>query len=139
MSNRTIFRALSALAVVVSAAAPVPLRAQQESDKPAQTEQAPMLKVTNNNWLDMHIYVSRPAGPLLSLGVVTTNSTMKFRLPEGAMDAGAGLRVVADPIGATGIYVSPDILVGPKSDVVLDLENTLALSHVSVEPQMNAQ
>ncbi len=139
MNNRTTMRALTTLAVVVFAAVPHALRAQQEADTPSPRDEAPVLRVHNSNWLDMHIYVSRPSGPLQSLGMVTTNSTMEFNLPESVMDANAGLRVVADPIGDTGIYVSPDILVGPGSDVVLELENALSLSHVSVEPKQDTQ
>lgn len=135
MKNRTMMRAFAALAVVASAAAPHALRAQQEGGASSAPAEAPVLRVHNYNWLDMHIYVSRSSGPLLSLGVVTTNSTMTFNLPDDVTGADAGLRVVADPIGDTGVWVSPDILVGPRSDVVLDLENSLPLSHVSIEPK----
>ena len=136
MNTQRMIRALATLAVVVTAAAPAQLQAQQESDTQATVDATPMLRVTNNNWLDMHIYIMRLGGPALSLGVVPTNSTMEYKIPTDIINAADGLRVIADPIGDTGFYVSPEMLVSSGSDVVLDVENALSLSNTSVQPKM---
>ena len=138
MSARWIYKAPVILALAALAAMPARslAQAQVEADrtkKPA--DDAPVLQVVNNNWLDVHVYVSRASGPLVSLGMVTTFNTREFKLPADAVDAAAGLRIVADPIGGSDIYVSPDVLASAGSEVVVTLQNSLPLSFVSVRPK----
>jgi hypothetical protein len=137
MSKGWMRSTVASLALVALATAPARSAAQTqvEADRSAREDEAPVLRVVNNNWLDMHIYASRATGPLQSLGVVGTFDTAVFRLPVSAIDAAAGLRIVADPIGGFDAYVSPDILTSAGSEVVVTLENSLPLSFASVRPR----
>ena len=64
------------------------------------------IRVVNNNWLDMNIYVL--SGPQrLRLGTVTGVSTQIFVIPDYAITA-ATLRFVADPVGAAAQSLSQE-------------------------------
>ena len=57
----------------------------------------------------------------------------ELTLPLGALDTGARVQLVADPIGARGVYVSPEISAGPSDDVMLTIQNSLPLSVMTVQ------
>ncbi|HSH74396.1 MAG TPA: hypothetical protein VLA09_01735 [Longimicrobiales bacterium] len=107
----------------------------QEGAPSAPAGQDIVVRVTNNNWLDVHVYCSLEAGPFLSLGIVTSLTSRTFTVPAMRTRAAASLRLKADPIGGSGVYVSPRVLVGPSSEVVLTVQNSLRRSFTSVGPR----
>lgn len=129
---------LAWLPVVLAAATPAMLTAQNEA--PAETEGEvvaslpnPMVIVANHNWLDMHMYASGgSAGGRVSLGVVTSNTTRKFELPDMFLDVGGDVYLIADPIGSTGHYVTPSIVANPGTNIMVQIENALNLSSASL-------
>lgn len=129
---------LAWLPVILAVATPAILTAQNET--PAETTAEvvasslpdPMVIVANHNWLDMHVYASRPTGGRVSLGVVTSNTTRTFELPAMFLDAGGDVHLIADPIGSRGRYVTPSIVANPGTNVIVTIENALNLSSASL-------
>ncbi len=125
--------ALSASALHAQSANPVAFSPAPDSAKATHELRTAELQVTNNNWLDVHLYVDRD-GLLMPLGVVTTGQTQKFMLPAMAMVASGDVRIVAAPIGGSDLYVSPDLIVSPGDAVNMSVENSLPLSTAVVMP-----
>lgn len=127
-----------AASLVAAAAGSSALMAQEPAQEQLEADHAApggvaLVRVTNHNWLDMHVYVIRDGGQRQSIGVVESFRTSELTLPPGALDAGARVQLVADPIGARGVYVSPEILAGPSDDVILTIQNSLPLSVMTVQ------
>ena len=61
------------------------------------------------------------------LGVVTTNRTTEYAL-RGSVAVGTNFRVLADPIGGSGTYVTDEILVRKGDVVEVTIQDPLAQS-----------
>lgn len=96
------------------------------------------VRVENHNWLDMHVYVLEYGKAPRSLGMVNAQGSQVFELPAAVTVAGTDLRVLADPVGSTDLYVSDPVLADPASEVVVTLENSLALSKTTVRERNTA-
>jgi hypothetical protein len=136
MRIRSIPQGWTVVAVITALALPAAAAAQEtptetESSKPETVD----VRVENNNWLDMHVYALTAHVPSRSLGVVSAHSTQVFHLPAAVTVAGTELRVVADPIGSTDIYVSDEVLANPASDIVVTLQASLPLSTTVLAPR----
>ncbi len=109
MTKRTLYTAL--LAIFVGGLAGVPLQAQtQKEGMPVAQNEQPSdrvgelvtVRVTNNNWLDMRIYVVETAigRRRWPLGTVTSLSTARFEIPiQLGADLGTVI-LVAEAIGS---------------------------------------
>jgi len=76
------------------------------------------LKVQNQAFLDMTIYVYR--GPQrLRLGTANGNSTSRFTIPASLIFGATPLRFQADPIGSNRNSISEEITVSPGDEVTL--------------------
>jgi hypothetical protein len=120
---------LLAVAACILALGPATARAQETQSRDSVT-----VTVANRNWLDMHIYLSQANSTLSPIAVVGANQTEELTLPRHLFD-GTDVRLVADPIGGRGIYVSEEIAAGPDDELYLTLENALPLSFLSVRPR----
>jgi len=131
-------RVLGAIALMVATAsgavaqdpAPGTLEGYPSVDA-RQAESAATLTVTNTNWLDVHIYLVRD-GDYTSVGVVRSFTTENMQLSSRATTAGGDVRLAADPIGGTGIYVSQSLLISDGDHVEMIVENALSLSSTIV-------
>lgn len=94
----------------------------------------PMLSVTNDNWLDVHVYIVRDGEPF-SLGVVTGPGKRVLDMPSLSTTPGARVQILVLPIGGVANYLSPAVTVNPGDVVHLNVENSLPLSTVTVEPK----
>ncbi len=94
-------------------------------------ESQPTVRVENNHWSDMTVYAVQ-RGVRVRLGTVTSMSSSVFRLPRHAFSAGSDVRLVADPIGGNGGFVSHGLQLSGGQQVRMTLQNHLAISHVSV-------
>ncbi|MSR06525.1 MAG: hypothetical protein EXR93_05585 [Gemmatimonadetes bacterium] len=65
------------------------------------------LYVTNDNWLDMVIYVYRGSSRV-RVGEVTGVQSAVFEIPESVMGGGTTFQVFADPIGSFSSNGSPN-------------------------------
>ena len=85
------------------------------------------IAVTNNNWMDMTVYVVR-SGARMRVGAVTGMTSKLFHLPKSLIAEGGEMRLMADPMGSQQGYTTAPILTGPGTRVEWYLENNLALS-----------
>lgn len=97
----------------------------------AGTSEPVTLEVTNNNSLDVDVYVMAD-GFTTRLGTVTTAQSRTFRLPDTATSA-LSVRLIADPIGSLGGYFSDPVTgIGPGVTISLTVGADLGMSHFSV-------
>lgn len=90
---------------------------------------ATVVRVTNNNWSDMTIYLVRD-GTRHRLGSVTSQGTHIFAIPTHLVTTTGSLHLMADPIGSARTFVSSPILLSPGQTAEWQLENSLALSSI---------
>jgi hypothetical protein len=101
------------------------------STPPKQFSQdATLLKVTNDGFADAVIYIVAAGSPL-RLGLVNGHSEQTFALPPTMAIDGNSLRLVARPIAGTEYRIDP-VNVGRGQMVQLVLRDRTQLSHVAV-------
>lgn len=104
-----------ALAVAALAAA---CTHNQNPNQTAEPQPVTRLRVQNQAFLDMTIYVYR--GPQrLRLGTANGNSTSRFTIPASLIFGATPLRFQADPIGSNRASISEEITVSPGDEVTL--------------------
>lgn len=86
-----------------------------------------VVRVTNNNWSDMTVYLLRD-GLRRRLGTVTSQTTDTFVVPTYLMTTSGRVHLLADPIGSRNAFASPPIIINPGQRAEWQLENSLALS-----------
>ncbi len=97
----------------------------------SRSGRAPIVRVENRNWADVVVYAVR-SGRKQRLGMVTSMSMSRFRIPE-AMVVGTGdLQLLVDPIGSSNGYLSAPVQVGPGQDIAFNVQNYLPMSTISV-------
>ena len=141
MTKHTLYTALLALFAGGLAGVPVQAQTQKEGIPVGHDEAAPdrvgesvTVRVTNNNWLDMRIYVvettlGRRRWPL---GSVTSLSTARFEIPiQLGADLGTVI-LVAEAIGSRQRRFTGRLQTWPGALVDWRLEGRLSLSYASV-------
>jgi len=63
------------------------------------------------------------------MGTVTSGTTERFKLPSGFNVSGGQVRLQADPIGSSEVFVSEPITMTPGTTIVWRVENHMALSN----------
>jgi hypothetical protein len=86
--------------------------------------------VKNRYRLDVNVYALYMSTRKF-LGVVTTNRTMEYAV-RGNVAVGSNFRVLADPIGGRGSYVTDEILVRKGDVVEVTVQDPLIQSYYSV-------
>ncbi len=86
--------------------------------------------VKNRYRLDVNIYAVYMSTRRF-LGIVTTNGTSEFAV-RGNVAVGNNFRVLADPIGSSGSYVTDEILVRRGDVVQVTVQDPLAQSFYSI-------
>ena len=142
MTKLTLYTAL--LALFVGSSAAVPIQAQQtgEEDVPAaqnepvsdRSGELVTVRVSNNSWLNMRIYVVETVTRRnrWRLGTVTALSKARFELPEHLGAELGHLVLVAVPIGSRQRQFTDRLLTWPGSFVNWNINPTLSLSFASV-------
>ena len=92
---------------------------------------APTIRVENRNWSDVVVYALR-SGRRHRLGMVTSMSTARFRLPSGLAMGSGDLQLVADPIGSSRGYTSEPIHLNAGQEISFSVQNHLPMSTISV-------
>lgn len=82
------------------------------------------IKVNNQAFLDMDVYVLPQSGARLRLGTATGNTSTVLTIPSTVMFGATQLRFIADPIGGQHAEVSTSILVSPGDQVVMTIPAT---------------
>ncbi len=134
---RTLRIAVAVSSLALSAACVSPGGSLEQGYAPGAVEASPVrrapatVRVTNNNWADMNVYLVRGTARF-RLGTVSSMSTQIFRVPAGAMGGVGGLRLLADPIGSSNGFLTPAVHVSAGERVDFDIQNQLPISSVSV-------
>lgn len=89
------------------------------------------VEVKNQNWQDMHIYVMA-AGQRWSLGLVTSQSTRTYELPDGVFATGRRVIFLADPVGSVLAFHSDPLHLERGDRVEWMLQNQLVHSSIHV-------
>ena len=109
------------LVLAVSTVAVLTACAQNtKEDELAEPVPVTRLKVENQAYLDMTIYVYR-SSQRIRLGVANGNSTTRMTIPPNLIFGATPLRFQADPIGANRQPVSQEITVSPGDEVILTI------------------
>ena len=95
------------------------------------SSRTPIIRVDNRNWADVVVYAVR-SGRKQRLGMVTSMSMARFRLPESMVVGSGELQLLADPIGSSGGFLSAPVLVNPGQDIAFNVQNYLPMSSISV-------
>ncbi len=117
------------LALTVAALEAVPAAAQtaaEESETPRTT-----VRVINDNWNDITVYAVRN-GYRRRLGTVTSFTSRVLTLPPTLLIPSDGLRLVADPIGSRGVYVTEPLVVNAGDVVEWTVRNNIRLSNIFI-------
>ena len=111
--------ALASVAAVAGASI-VACRSGKPAEAPAPTEPT-TVRVENQGFADMVIYVVQPNGQRYRLGEVTGSSTKVLQIPSNFIFGATPLRFLADPIGGRRTPVSESVTVLPGDQVVLTI------------------
>ncbi|HEV2132441.1 MAG TPA: hypothetical protein VGR27_15100 [Longimicrobiaceae bacterium] len=117
------------LALLLSIGACAPKKSQRAAPHLQRAETT--VRVTNNNWATVVVYLVR-SGPPTRLGTVTSMRTEVLRVPRSAMPSTGSVQLMVDPIGSRHTYTSPVIQVGPGQQIEFNIENQLSISSISV-------
>lgn len=85
------------------------------------------VRVTNNHWSDMTIYLVEGA-TRHRLGLVTSQKTTSFRVPRGVELGSGDLRLLADPVGRRESYTTDPIHLLSGQRVDFTVESLLSTS-----------
>lgn len=89
------------------------------------------VRVTNNNWADMVVYVVR-SSMRVRIGTVTSMNTQNLQIPSSAVRGGSSVRLQISPIGSREQFLTPPIQVSPGQRIDFQIQNHLAISSVAV-------
>jgi len=92
-------------------------------------DRALALQVQNDNTSDVDVY-AMSGGQVTRLGTVTGLSSDTLRVPAHVVARGTDLRLLADPIGGFGAYLSDPVLVSSGDVIVFRIGSVLAQSSV---------
>lgn len=120
---------LAPLTLMVALTACAPQKAPRSV--PLEDADATTVEVTNHNWSTMTVYALR-GGERIRLGTVHSMKDARFRIPAHLVRTNVGLRLLADPLGATGTYTTPSFTVMRGQVVDFTIENHLPISNVAV-------
>lgn len=79
------------------------------------------LRVDNQAFSDMTIYVIEPSGQRSRIGTATGNTITTLRIPSRLLGGARALRFQADPIGGTQTPISQEVTVIPGEVVILTI------------------
>jgi hypothetical protein len=88
------------------------------------------LSVTNNNYLDVSVFVVR-GGSRFRIGEVTGNSAGRLRIPSRLVVAGM-VQLLADPIGSDEYYVTDPIPVSGDESLQLTVAPRMRMSSYAI-------
>jgi hypothetical protein len=69
---------------------------RSRSNRPPVATPPTYVRITNQSWLDMNVYVLR-SSQRIRLGTVGANQTQRFTLPQNLVFGATPLRFLADP------------------------------------------
>ncbi len=127
--NTRKFRA-AFLTLTVATLVAFPAAAQTAAEERSETPRT-TVRVINDNWNDITVYAVRNGYRRL-LGNVTSFSSRVLTLPRTLLIPNHELRLIADPIGRRGVYVSEPLVVNTGDVVEWTLRNNIRLSNIFI-------
>lgn len=105
----------------------------QEDENAVQpaADRGTTVRVENNNWSDMRIYIVR-SGIRTRLGYVSSMTEASLDVSDTMVGGAGEVRLMAAPIGSLQRFYSDPLHVSPGQVVEWRLENTLPLSSVRI-------
>src|SRR5688500_8451059 len=79
------------------------------------------LRVSNNSWQDMNVFLLR-GSTRHRLGMVTSMNTSTFTIPMEVLSAASDVRLYADPIGSIYGWATQPLLINAGQEVSLTLQ-----------------
>ena len=128
---RAAFLTLTVAALVVVPAVAAQTYSEERSETPAAVPERTTVRVVNDNWHDMTVYAVR-SGYRRRLGTVTSFTSRVFALPQAFLIPSDELRLIADPIGRRGAYVSEALVISAGDVVEWRLRNNISLSNIFI-------
>jgi hypothetical protein len=113
-------RAIKMMLVASLALASACSMLRNDPEEAAEPQAPTRLRVDNQAFLDMTIYVYRNS-QRVRLGTATGNSVTRLTIPANMIFGSTPLRFQADPIGANRTPISSEITVSPGDEVVLTI------------------
>ncbi|HET7188360.1 MAG TPA: hypothetical protein VFI52_09405 [Gemmatimonadaceae bacterium] len=113
-------RALRVLMLTACLAIASACSTNKDPDEMAEPVPPTRLRVENQAFLDMNIYVYR-SSQRIRLGTATGNSVTRLTIPANLIFGATALRFQADPIGGSRSPISSEITVSPGDEVVLTI------------------
>lgn len=114
---------LTMLATIVAMLATV--AACSHTARPGRDDNGPQLdtrvRVENQAFLDMNVYVISDAGGRQRLGTVTGNTSQEFVIPAYIVGPANSVRFLVEPIGSNRAPISNSLSVQPGQTVTLTI------------------
>lgn len=126
-----VIRAMVPIGVLVMAGACVTGSSGLESSASDRGASAVHAEVENHNWADVKVFAVR-FGEVRRLGMVTSMSTGRFRIPRSWVAAATPVRIRVESIGSRAAFLSEDLHLPPGSVLRLTVENQLGLSSLMI-------
>ena len=123
---RAAFLTLTMAALLAVPAATAQTAPEERSETPRTT-----VRVINDNWQDITVYAVR-AGYRRRLGTVNSFTSRVLTLPPTLLIPSDDLRLIADPIGSRGVYVSEPLVVNAGDVVEWTVRNNIRLSNIFI-------
>ena len=123
--------ALSLVASLVAGSAGCGGHHQVDDEPEADPSEPTPLTVTNNNWLDVVIYIYHD-GETSRVATVTAATTANFFLPPWMLGHTRTVRLIGHGVGANGSIATELLHIQPGQFIEWHLESDLARSSVAV-------
>lgn len=122
MRRRSLFggRLLTTMMVAAFLAIASGCSRKVDPNEPVEPIPPTTLRVENQAFLDMTIYVYRST-QRIRLGTATGNTVTRLRIPANLIFGATSLRFQADPIGSTRSSISTEITVAAGDEVMLTI------------------
>lgn len=133
MNNTQLLRTLLGVVLSTGVAVAVTGCAQQATsfETGIRTEQT-ALRIRNDNWLDVRVYVVSESGAAaVRVGTVSAASSSVMRLRGRVLQEirnRGSVRFLLRPLGSRASYTTPPILVQPGDQIQLSVANRLGFS-----------
>lgn len=130
MSSKRITPIISALAFALLAFTPQLTAAQSDSILGSNQREL-RVKVINQNWADVRVYVVSSSFSV-RLGTVTGLGQATFRVPRAVPFHSGDFQLAIRPIGSRSVYYSQPLLASAGDTVEFRVQNQLGLSSAIV-------
>jgi hypothetical protein len=117
---RVQFARIAAVVAMIAAVAGCS-RAASHGSNSGDVTPVTRVRVENQAFLDMNVYVVNTSGGRTRLGTVTGNTNSTFVIPDYVLGPANSVSFIVEPIGANRAPISNSLYVQPGTTVVLTI------------------